>query len=148
MIKRYMEEDGSSWIQKISEPSTGNFLLISELTKVEIVATLRRAGKQGGKLTLNEANAAIQDFLFDLNHQYQVIEVNEKVFNQAVVIADKDGLKGADAVQLAAALMADKEWMIYGISPMKIVSADKELNESARSKGFIVENPEDHLTET
>jgi hypothetical protein len=53
-------------------------------------------------------------------------------------------LRGYDAVQLAAAIAANNERVLNGLSPLIVVSADGELNDAARAEGFTVEDPNSH----
>ena len=56
----------------------------------------------------------------------------------------KHGLRGYDAVQLAAAIQVRDERLALGASPPTLVSADTELNAAAMMEGLRVENPNHH----
>lgn len=38
LVKRYVSETGSAWIQQIADPLTGNELLIAQITWVDALA--------------------------------------------------------------------------------------------------------------
>ena len=56
----------------------------------------------------------------------------------------KHGLRGYDAVQLAAVLQVRDERVALGATPIILVSADTELNAAAMAEGLLVENPNNH----
>jgi hypothetical protein len=47
LIKRYVSEIGSVWVQSVIAPSSGNIITISELAKVDVAATLARRRRDG-----------------------------------------------------------------------------------------------------
>ncbi len=56
-------------------------------------------------------------------------------------LAEARGLRGYDAVQLAAGYAVNALCLTSGLPPLIFVSADNELNAAASSEGLIVENP-------
>jgi len=65
----------------------------------------------------------------------------ENVLVEASRLAETLALRGYDAVQLAAAIAANNERVLNGLSPLIMVSADGELNDAARAEGLNVEDP-------
>ena len=59
-------------------------------------------------------------------------------------LADRYGLRGYDAVQLAAAVAAQARLSRISNSRLIFVSADNDLNNAALAEGLAVENPNDH----
>ena len=59
-------------------------------------------------------------------------------------LAQGQGLRGYDAVQLAAALDVNAERNRYGLPALTLVSADTDLNHAAAAEGLVVENPNDY----
>ena len=59
-------------------------------------------------------------------------------------LAQAYGLRGYDAVQLAASLDVNAERRGYGLPPLTLVSADADLNQAATAEGLAIENPNDH----
>ena len=60
---------------------------------------------------------------------------------QAASLAEKHGLRGYDAVQLATALEANKVRDSLGLSKLIFVSADGALNKAALSEALLTDNP-------
>jgi hypothetical protein len=68
LVKRYVPEMGSAWMQAIADAATGNLLIISRLTWVEVLSALARRQREGS-LNAADVNLIIQQFRFDLNNQ-------------------------------------------------------------------------------
>jgi uncharacterized protein len=56
-------------------------------------------------------------------------------------LAEVRGLRGYDAVQLAAGYAVNTICIASGLMSIIFVSADNELNVAAASEGLLVENP-------
>lgn len=61
LAKRYIIETGSSWVISWIEPSSGNLIVMSKLTFVEMRSVLMRRFREGF-LTLSQANLLWNDF--------------------------------------------------------------------------------------
>ena len=83
-------------------------------------------------------------FRADWLSDYQVIEVNDILLQQAMSLAEKYGLRGYDAVQLAAGSQVNRLCVGSGLAPIVFGSADSELNAAAAAEGLVVENPNFH----
>jgi predicted nucleic acid-binding protein len=59
-------------------------------------------------------------------------------------LAEKHGLRGYDAVQLASALVVHAELLVSGVSELLLICADTNLNEVAQVENLSVQNPNDH----
>jgi hypothetical protein len=53
-------------------------------------------------------------------------------------------LRGCDAIQLAAALSANRDLLAAGLPPITFVASDEDLLAAARGEGLATENPERH----
>ena len=73
LVKRYIPEIGSAWLNAIASPSTGNLIIISRITWVEVLSALARRQREGS-FSEADVDLIIQQFRFDLNNQYQVVE--------------------------------------------------------------------------
>ncbi len=82
LVKRYVPEIGSAWIRAISDLNTGNSLIIARITWVEVRSAIARRQREGS-LTVTDANLIIQRFRFDINSQYQVIELDSTLAETA-----------------------------------------------------------------
>jgi predicted nucleic acid-binding protein len=73
-----------------------------------------------------------------------VVEVTEALIERAMGLAEAYGVRGYDAVQLAAALEVNALLVAAGLPALVLVSADAELNAAAISAGLAVEDPNSH----
>jgi uncharacterized protein len=143
LVKRYSQETGSEWILALTEPAAGHSLYIARITAVEVVSALTRR-QRGGSVSGIDAATAMADFRHDLSHQYRVIEITPTVITRAMQLAETHGLRGYDAVQLAAALIVQKMRETLGLSALELVSADGDLNNAAATEDLTVDNPNSH----
>lgn len=143
LVKRYSIEAGSKWIFALLRPSAGNTALVAHISGPETVAALARKRK-GGHLTPHDAAKAINRFERHFARRYQKLTITNEVIAAAMALADRHGLRGYDAVQLAAALKVEAEGKLAGAAPLIVVSVDDELNNAALAEGLAVENPNSH----
>jgi uncharacterized protein len=143
LVKRYISETGSAWIEGLFEPELGDGFFVAAVTGVEIVAAITRRAR-GGRISTTDATAVCRKFRDDLETEYQILEITQNVIDLGMQLAETHGLKGYDAVQLAAGLTVNRLYIASKLPPVIFVSADKELNIAAMSEGLQVENPIDH----
>jgi predicted nucleic acid-binding protein len=77
----------------------------------------------------------------DLQADYQVIEITEGIISSGMALAETQGLRGYDAIQLAAGLAINELCVANGLLPIIFISADEELNLAAVNEGLLIENP-------
>ncbi len=87
--------------------------------------------------TITEINA---DFLRD----FLLIEVSLSRVQEAMVLAERHGLRGYDAVQLACALFLRDQGRLSGQVDPVFITADRELTAAARAEGLAVDDPNSH----
>jgi len=143
LVKRYAHETGSDWILALTEPSAGHSLYIARMTAVEVISALTRR-QRGGSISATDSATTVAAFRHDLSHQYRVIEMTPAVITQAMQLAETHGLRGYDAVQLAAARIVQKMRETLGLSALELVSADRDLNDAAGAEDLTVDNPNSH----
>lgn len=141
--KRYIMETGSSWLRNLLNPATGNNVVIVRTTAVEMVAAISRR-ERGGTLTSSNAAAARADFRADLANEYQVVELTDTLANLAMLKSEQHGLRGFDAIQLAAALEVNTLRTTLGMPPVILLSSDTELNSAAMAEGLALDDPNLH----
>jgi len=140
LVKRYISETGSDWVLGLFEPTLDNEFFVAAITGVEIVAaTTRRA--RNGSITNADAALVCNQLRSDLQTNYQVIAITEGIINSVMALAERQGLRGYDAVQLAAGCAVNELSIASGLSPIIFVSADDKLNLAAANEGLLVENP-------
>ncbi|ABA24589.1 conserved hypothetical protein [Trichormus variabilis ATCC 29413] len=144
LVKRYVNEIGSSWVLGLFEPALSNEVFIAAITGVEIVAAVTRRSR-GGSISFVDAKLVCNQFRKDLQTEYQVVEITENVIISAMSLAETYGLRGYDATQLATGLAVNALGIANGLSSVTFISADNELNLAASSEGLVIENPNTHL---
>lgn len=143
LAKRYIAETGSAWLRSLLDPSTGCSIYVVRVTAVEIIAAVTRR-ERGGTLTSTDATTARQAFRSDLATTYQVIEVTPALADRAMLLAEKHGLRGYDAIQLAAGLEVHVRYLATGLPVVTFVSSDTELNAAAMAEGLPIADPNAH----
>ena len=143
LVKCYRQERGTAWMRQLTAPVSDSVIYVAQIAGVEVVAAITRQ-QRGGALTEQEADAAIRAFRYDFLHLYYRVALSERVLSDAMGMAEKHGLRGYDAVQLAAALHVQGRRSTVGFDPLTFVSADDELNTAATHEGFATENPNQH----
>lgn len=140
LVKRYVTEIGSVWVQTLTDPLLGNALLIVRITWVEVLSALARRQREGS-LTATEVTDTIQLFRGELNNRYRVIEVDSIVLERAGELILQYPLRAYDAVQLASALRLQSLFSQMTNIQLVFVSADDRLLHIAQSEGLVTENP-------
>lgn len=143
LVKRYISEIGSTWVLSLFDSALNNEVLIAAITGVELVAAITRRAR-GGSISATDATTACSQFRSDLQSEYQVVEITENIINSAMALAETLGLRGYDAVQLAAGREINALCIASGLPPVRFVSADNELNAAAASEGLLIKNPNDY----
>jgi uncharacterized protein len=143
LVKRYIHEIGSAWVGSFFDPSASNEVFVAAITSVEIIAAISRRAR-GGTITAADAALACSQFRADWLCDYQVIEVNEVLLQQALALAETHGLRGYDAVQLAAGTQVNRLCVSSGLAPIVFCSADNDLNAAAVREGLVVDDPNLH----
>jgi predicted nucleic acid-binding protein len=143
IVKRYVNEIGSNYVDNLAESKSGNIILLARITRVEFAAAVARRLKSGS-IIATDAQNALAAFQHDLTNNYFTVEITPLLLSAAVTLATKHALRGYDAVQLAATLEASDERIANGLAPLTLVSADTELNNAAQAEGLNVENPNNH----
>jgi uncharacterized protein len=130
LIKRYIHEPGTedvrAWIHSADVMST------SLLTRAEAAAGLTRL-HQRGIIIHDDYRLALESFRLDWTGFHR-IPINEELIARADFLACQHGLRGYDAVHLAAALIWQETLML----PITIATYNQELAESSKKSGLKV----------
>jgi len=125
-------------VQALAAPAVRHSLFVVRITQAETVAAITRR-ERGGSISPQDAATALADFQLDFARQYRVVEVSPGLVAQAATLARRHGLRGYDAVQLAAVLE------IHATDPsLTLLSADADLNAAALAEGLTVDDPNSH----
>jgi uncharacterized protein len=85
LVKRYVNEVGTAWIQNLTSTTTGHLIWISRITTVEVVAALARRVRSGG-LTPHDAALAIAQFQAEIATDFRIIELTQPLANRAIQV--------------------------------------------------------------
>lgn len=135
LVKRYRHEAGSERVNQLLDPAER--LIMARLTQVEVSAAIVRRGRVTGVST-HDLAAVLATFDRDLRDSFDVVELDAPVIERATALAPRHGLRAADAVQLACALLARAD------APQQeftLVGNDLELNAAAVAEGLSVLDP-------
>ena len=149
LVKRYAPEDGTKWIQSLTDPAAGNLIYVARITGAEFIAAIRRKVRDN-KIAEADAKRGIADFRLDFAKQYQIVEITDAVVGRTMGLIENHKLKGYDGVQLAAAMEINDQLLVIGmpvagVPALTIVSADTDINTAAGAELLLVEKPESHL---
>lgn len=143
LVKRYAREMGTGWMLSLFRRAAGNRLYVARITGVEVAAALARK-RSGSYLTAGAAARALARLRRDLGQRLRIVEITPVLLDDAMVLADRHGLRGYDAVQLAALLEAHNERRRQGLLPLTLVAADAELLSAAAVEGVPADDPNNH----
>ncbi len=68
IVKRYVNETGSNFVDGLTDLKSGNVILLARITRVEVVAAIARRLKNG-TVTAVDAQNAVAVFQHDFNEQ-------------------------------------------------------------------------------
>jgi predicted nucleic acid-binding protein len=145
LAKRYITEIGSQWIQTLTDPQAENKIILARITWVEMLSAFSRL-KRESAIDDNAFNIALQAFEFDWDTQYQILEFDKALAEQAGELVKKYRLRAYDSVQLASALKIHQIYVKIASGLFTFVSADDRLLTVAKNEGVQFENPLVHVT--
>lgn len=143
LAKRYVSEIGSDWIQEITAPSSLNLLIIARITWVEVTSALARREREG-HLSTDTISRALDTLRYDVDTQYQVVELDQALAEVAGQLVMQHPLRAYDAVQLASAQRIQSAFAAVEAPPFTFLTADDRLLAVAQSEGLPADNPSLH----
>lgn len=143
LVKRYALEVGTTWVTLITDPASGHEIWTVRVTGPELIAALGRKVRMG-EITAADAAQAMSDFRTDWRAQYQIVEIDAPLADAAMDLADRHGLRGYDAVHLAAALRMQRLRGTAGLPALTFVTADLVQERAAQAEGLTTDNPLGH----
>jgi predicted nucleic acid-binding protein len=128
LVKRYVAEAGSPEVEALIE--SAQVAGTAVVSRAEVAAALAKATRV--RLVTREAAAkALEAFNADWEHLVR-LQMGEPLVARATALASEHGLRGYDAVHLAAALM----WRETLGEPVTVATYDRELWRGARASGL------------
>lgn len=146
LIKRYVTETGSAWVQSLAIPAAGHTLIVARLTWVEVCSAFARLQRERA-LSGTDVNTAVRAFQYDWETQYQVVELDASVATSAGQLLFKHPLRAYDSVQLASALKLLPTFRQTTAVTYTFVAADNRLLRAADAEGLHTENPQEMASE-
>jgi uncharacterized protein len=143
LVKRYVQETGTSWVRGITRRSPSTVIYIARITAVEVPCAIARRRK-GRTITPRRASSILHRFRQHLAGRYNVAQITTALLDDATRLGVKHALRAYDAVQLAVALEVNRFHQAGGSGPVTLVSADQALNDAALVEGLAVDDPRSH----
>ena len=144
LVKRYVRETGTAWSRALTDPGTGNTIIMAELGMVEAAAAIAANHRAPRGISLHERDVAVRLLVQHCAAEYELVPVNRAILDRALLLTQLHRLRGYDAVHLASALAANAVLISAGSPPVTLVAADRDLRAAAAIEGLPVDNPEDH----
>lgn len=143
LVKRYVNETGSPWVQTLCNPPTGHVLALAHIGLVEIAAALSMKVRQGILATSVRDNL-LRDLQSDAQNQYWLIDVDHNLIQRAIQLTGQHKLRGYDAVHLAAAIFLHETLAQAQLPAPVFLCADGDLLLAAQAAGLLTEDPNTH----
>lgn len=143
LVKRYVGETGTNWVHELAAPQSQNRLIIARITWVEVRSALARRQREG-VLSPEHVALTVDNLRYDLDTQYQIVELDRAVMDLAGQLVARHPLRANDAVQLASALHILPAFTRAQSTPLIFVAADDYLLAAAQAEGLRTENPNHH----
>jgi predicted nucleic acid-binding protein len=140
LIKRYVAEAGSDWLEAVVFAADDALPLASRVTMVEVWSALARRRREASISPEYHADA-LAAFREDCQDLYRFIEFEETVYELAGSLLERHVLRAYDAVQLASALVAAQVLTEASLPQPIFLSADDRLLQAASAEGLPIDNP-------
>lgn len=143
LVKYYAQEIGTTWVKSLINAGPANEIIIALVSGAEAVAAITRR-KNTNTIAAADAARAIATFKIQFRNQFKAVRVTDTLVNDAMLLAEKHGLRGYDAIQLASALFIEAKMTARGVGPLTLISAEHELNQAAQAEGLLTDDPNQH----
>jgi predicted nucleic acid-binding protein len=140
LLKRYVPEVGTVWVQSITDPQNQNGLFVAHIAWVEVCSAVARRQREGSVSNV-DANQILMAFRTHWDAQYFTAVIDETIIEVAGQLVKKHPLRAYDAVQLAAALSIRDEIKLPSGTSFHFLTADDRLLAIAQAENLLVDNP-------
>ncbi|WP_458208679.1 type II toxin-antitoxin system VapC family toxin [Haladaptatus sp. NG-SE-30] len=134
LVKRYYDEQGTDVVDTIVEPAENN-ILITSLAVIETVSAFRRKQNRDS-ISRKEVDSLLAAFFDEALADFQIVPLDEQLFDYAFELILEDNLRTLDSLQLSAARA-----LATNVEGLTFVCADKKLVDVAQSKELPAINP-------
>jgi uncharacterized protein len=141
LLKRYVPEVGTAWVQAIVDPQNQNPLFVAHIAWVEVCSAVARRQREGSVSDVH-ANQILMAFRTHWDAQYFTATIDETIVELAGKLVKKHPLRAYDAVQLAAALSIWDEIKLPSGARFHFLTADDLA--IAQAENLLVDNPNWH----
>lgn len=145
LVKRYFPEIGTVWVQIVTEPATGNTVVLSEITLAETAAVIAAKHRASGGITRVERDGILRRSSQHCIDEYTLIPASRAIVDRAVMLTQQHRLRGYDSIQLATALVVNTQYLVAGLPALVFVTADDDLRSAADVEGLATDNPNNHV---
>ncbi|KAM3089841.1 type II toxin-antitoxin system VapC family toxin [Phormidesmis sp. 146-35] len=142
LLKRYVPEVGTAWIQSIADAQSQNLLIVAHIAWVEICSAVARRQLEGSISSI-QANQVLTAFRAHWNSQYFIVAIDHTVIDLAGQLVNQHPLRAYDAVQLASALSLQGQLTPPNTS-LTFLTADTRLLAIAQAENLLADNPNLH----
>jgi uncharacterized protein len=143
LVKRYIPEIGTTWMQTLTAQTSNHLLLVSRITFVEIMSAIARRQREA-TLTTDQSQQLRIIFQQHFTTQYQIIELTPNITTLAGELCDRQSLRAYDAVQLASALSILPIITQSPESTITFLTGDNRLLNAAQAENLLADNPNNH----
>ena len=143
LIKRHVAEIGSLWVQQEFAPKSGNKIIASKLSIVEVLSGLNRRKRE---LSLSVTQYALfsGNFLKVAKNEYELFDLTDVVIAESQRLLENYPLRAGDAIQLASALLADAQLQSAKLPALIFLASDVRLLTAAQTEGLQTDDPQNH----
>jgi predicted nucleic acid-binding protein len=136
LVKRYARETGTPWMLGLFRRTAGNVFYVARIAGVETTSALVRK-RRSSHITPDAVTKALQRLRRDFGSRLYLVEITAALLHSAEMLAEKHGLRGYDAVQLAAMLDASAERAGVNLPPLTLLAADDDLLAAGAAEGLV-----------
>ena len=143
LMKRYMPEKGTAWINELLSSGSSARFLSSELVALELTTALAR-GERERRISKAHRDRLAAQAVKECDTLLLQTGVSTEIIAVARELALRYPLRAYDAIHLATARAIRTQASALTVPPPVFVAADVTLLSAAREEGFSIENPNDH----
>lgn len=143
LVKRYLAETGSAWVESICADEEGVAIAIAHVGLVETAAAFA-AKRRGQFITASEHESALADLMRDARTRYRLVAVGPAIIDSAIQLTRRQRLRGYDAIHLACALALNRPLVENDLPALTFIAADGDLLAAATAEGLATDNPNLH----
>jgi predicted nucleic acid-binding protein len=140
LVKRYVDEAGSTWMRDICDPSGDPVLVTSVLLIAELTSALNRRLREESILA-HDYERLRDAFRRDCLREYEILPISDTVVELACELLERHPLRASDALHLATSLTAHRLFANVGLPSPVFIGADARLLDAAVTEGLGIGNP-------